>query len=57
MDKPHHPQVIRTWTVARIKAPLHPAQPVKPQRDPRQDFFRGPAKTPRPPGSKTRNTH
>jgi len=32
MDKPQHPQVIRTWTVARIKAPLRPAQPVKPQR-------------------------
>jgi hypothetical protein len=56
MDRPHHPQVIRTWTVARIKAPFHPAQPAKPQRDPRQGFFRGP-KTPRPPGSNAANTH
>jgi hypothetical protein len=39
MDKPHYPQVIRTWTVARIKVPFHTAQPAKPQREPRQGFF------------------
>ena len=41
MDKPHHPQVIRTWTVARIKVPFHPARPAKPQR------FRGSTRNPR----------
>ena len=58
MDKPHHPQVIRTWTVARIKVPFHPAQPASPQREPRQGFFfRVPVKTPRPPGSNAKDSH
>jgi hypothetical protein len=57
MDKPHHPQVIRTWTVARIKVPGHPAQPARLQREPRQGFLRGPAKTTRPPGSNARSSH
>jgi hypothetical protein len=55
MDR-HHPQVIRTWTAARIKVPFHPA-PAKLQREPRQGFFRGPAKTPRPQGSNVRSSH
>jgi len=41
VDKPRHPQVIRTWTVARIKIPLHPAQLAKPRREPCQASFVG----------------
>jgi hypothetical protein len=57
MDKPHHPQVIRTWTVSRIKVPIHPAQPAKPLREPRQGIFRGLARTPRLPGSNAGSSH
>ena len=57
MDKPHHPQVIRTWTVARIKFPFHPAKLAKPQREPCQGFFCEPANTPRPPVFNARGSH
>jgi hypothetical protein len=56
MDKPHHPQVVRTWTVARIKVPFHPAQPAKSEREPRREF-RGPAKNRRPAGSNAQDSH
>jgi len=44
MDRPHHPNVVRTWVVERTRHPVHAALPIK-REDPRHGAPRIPAPT------------